>query len=309
MFGSEILDVAIGLIMVFLVLSLICSSAREAVETVFKHRAKDLERGIREMLGQVDGAQLTSEFYKQPLINGLFKGPYNPNRPGDLPSYIPSQTFALAVISITKKLSNKAELSDAIASLPEGSNLKGALTPLLVAAEGNATRFRQNLENWYDASMDRVSGWYKRRTQIIIALFGFTIAAVLNVNTISIVRYLNTNQTARSVLIAEAQRAAKNSPEVNQGDAMTFLTRQGGLPVGWLFRPEQNQTGVDFMRDWRRAPTTPHDWLLKFIGILFTGFAISLGAPFWFDVLNRVMVIRSTVKPQEKSAEEPSKDA
>ena len=39
-----------------------------------------------------------------------------------------------------------------------------------------------------------------------------------------------------------------------------------------------------------------------------TGFAISQGAPFWFDVLNKFMVIRSTVKPSEKSGEQPSKD-
>jgi hypothetical protein len=41
---------------------------------------------------------------------------------------------------------------------------------------------------------------------------------------------------------------------------------------------------------------------------LITGFAISQGAPFWFDLLNRFMVVRSTVKPNEKSEEQPSKE-
>ena len=44
------------------------------------------------------------------------------------------------------------------------------------------------------------------------------------------------------------------------------------------------------------------------MGILLTGFAISQGAPFWFDLLNKFMVVRSTVKPTEKSQEQPSKD-
>ena len=48
--------------------------------------------------------------------------------------------------------------------------------------------------------------------------------------------------------------------------------------------------------------------MLKLVGILVTGFAISQGAPFWFDLLNKFMVIRSTVKPAEKSGEQPSKD-
>jgi hypothetical protein len=43
-------------------------------------------------------------------------------------------------------------------------------------------------------------------------------------------------------------------------------------------------------------------------GWLLTALAISLGAPFWFDLLNKIMVIRSTVKPHEKSPEEASED-
>jgi hypothetical protein len=45
------------------------------------------------------------------------------------------------------------------------------------------------------------------------------------------------------------------------------------------------------------------------VGWLVTAFAIMLGAPFWFDVLNKFMVIRSTIKPHEKSKEEASKDS
>jgi hypothetical protein len=47
---------------------------------------------------------------------------------------------------------------------------------------------------------------------------------------------------------------------------------------------------------------------LPLLGWLLTAGAISLGAPFWFDLLNKFMVIRSTVKPHEKSLEEGSED-
>ncbi len=43
-------------------------------------------------------------------------------------------------------------------------------------------------------------------------------------------------------------------------------------------------------------------------GWAITAFAVSLGAPFWFDILNKFMVVRSTVKPAEKSPPEASKD-
>jgi hypothetical protein len=48
---------------------------------------------------------------------------------------------------------------------------------------------------------------------------------------------------------------------------------------------------------------------LKYLlGWLITACAVSFGAPFWFDMLNKIMVVRSTIKPQEKSQPEASKD-
>jgi len=46
----------------------------------------------------------------------------------------------------------------------------------------------------------------------------------------------------------------------------------------------------------------------SFFGWLITACAVSLGAPLWFDMLNKVIVVRSTIKPHEKSLEERSKD-
>ena len=72
------------------------------------------------------------------------------------------------------------------------------------------------------------------------------------------------------------------------------------LPIGWT----KNSFGT-----FRAQPFGDMFWAV--IGWLFTAFALSLGAPFWFDMLNKVMVVRSTVKPSEKSPDkapdEPSK--
>lgn len=326
MFGSEILDVAIGLILVFLLLSLICSSAREAIETMLKSRAAGLERGISEMLGDRGRQDLVPRFYQHPLIKSLFHGDYKPGKTSNLPSYIPAQAFALAVMDLVKSAApdvagiapaipqtttdsarTAAEFKQAVTLMPETSQLRGALLPLMEVAGDDAKLARQSIENWYNAAMDRVSGWYKRQTQLIIAAIGFSIAAFMNVDAIAITRYLNTNQTERSVLTEHARRITEGQPS-SSDDVLGFLERQGGLPLGWAVRRQPFQSESDFRRDWRRPPDTPYGWLLKTGGILFTVFAVALGAPFWFDVLNRFMVIRSTVKPNEKSSEEKSKD-
>ncbi len=341
--GSEIVDVAIGLILMFLLLSLVCSSMKEALETVMKYRSRDLERGLREIFGETQSKNLVASFYQHPLINGLFKGNYNPKKKGNLPSYIPTETFSLAVMDLLwpnslralslqsssvprraggdlpSELSNPApsnpaeDFKAAVLDLPAESNLRGALLPLIDSAGGDIDQVRKNIEQWYDNAMDRVSGWYKRRTQIIIAALGLLIAISMNVDTLAIVRYLNTNQTTRAVLIAESQAYLESghAPQQPTGtelvDTLGWIERQGGIPIGWALQKEAGQSQQDFDKDWRRPPATAVTWAYKVAGLLFTIFAISLGAPFWFDVLNRIMVIRSTVKPAEKSQREKSK--
>jgi len=338
MAGSEVIDVAIGLILMFLLLSLVCSSMKEALETVLRYRSRDLERGLREMFGEPQSRDLVAKFYEHPLINGLFQGDYDPKKTSNLPAYIPTETFSLAVIdllwphslrtqslqrSVTPRLTGSdlvsapwnpaGDFRAAVLDLPPESNFRGALLPLIDSAGGDIDQVRKNIEQWYDNVMDRVSGWYKRRTQIVIAGLGLLIAVSMNVDTLAIVRYLNTNQTTRAVLVNQSQAYmdAGHAPQRPSGtqliDTLGWIKRQGGIPIGWALQIEPGQSQQDFERDWRRPPATPVDWAYKVAGLLFTMFAISLGAPFWFDILNRVMVIRSTVKPSEKSPAEKSK--
>ena len=328
MFGSEVLDVAIGLILIFLLLSLVCSSIREAIETVLRHRSSDLERGIREMFGDRTNKGVVADFYRHPLIEALFRGDYVPGRTRNLPSYIPSHTFSLALMNLliskhmpeAEDAQHEASAAErfeffrqAVANMPAGSRLKGAMQPLIAVSNGDLTRLRSEIEQWFNSSMDRVSGWYKTRTQIIIAAIGLSLAAAMNVDSLAIARYLDTNQTARSVLVNRAAQV-RNEPGVKPStseliDPIGWIERQGGLPLGWVIHEQPGQGKGDFERDWRRPPLTVSSWLAKIGGIFFTAFALSLGAPFWFDLLNRFMVVRSTVKPEEKIPAEPSKDA
>jgi hypothetical protein len=112
MFNSAILDVAIGMIFVYLLLSLMCSAANELIEIALKKRAIDLERGIRELLVPGSGSgksDLVASLYNHPLVNGLFGGRYEDTRIASkwryifrtkLPTYIPSRSFALALMDL-----------------------------------------------------------------------------------------------------------------------------------------------------------------------------------------------------------------
>src|SRR5437867_3218161 len=64
------------------------------------------------------------------------------------------------------------------------------VTTLLEDVRGEEQRLRQRVERWYDDAMERVSGWYKRRVQVALALIGLVVAITLNADTLQIVRTL-----------------------------------------------------------------------------------------------------------------------
>jgi hypothetical protein len=81
-----------------------------------------------------------------------------------------------------------------------------------------------------------------------------------------------------------------------------------GYPIGWdnyRIRLADDKLSLKSWKDAFDRSAFPWD---SIPGWLITALALSLGAPFWFDLLNKMMVIRSTVKPHEKSPEESSED-
>ena len=301
MFGSEMLDIAIGMIFIYLLLSLICSAVNELIERQLKNRAGDLEQGIRELLDDKDGTGLVSQLYQHGMVNGLFKGDYNVKDKSNLPSYIPSRNFALAIMSIVAPKDPAANFQNSIAEI-KSEKVRNALSSMFEVAGKDVQKFRDSIENWFNSTMDRVSGWYKRRSQLIIFCLGFAAAAVININSITIANHLWIHKAERDAMVSAAQGYLATHPakdgQIGQ-DASLKANIEGiesyGLPIGWnIPLPNDNLSWLRF-------------GLWSLFGWLITACAVSLGAPFWFDMLNKFIVIRSTVKPHEKSQEEQSK--
>jgi hypothetical protein len=278
-----------------------------------------------------------------------------------LPAYIPSRIFALALIDILNP--NKATGSEAMTAMTKSladhhwiykENKAGeALFSLAINAKGDLEVFQKNIENWYNDSMDRVSGWYKRYTQRILLFIGLALAIGLNVDSVRVARVLWVDKDVRQAMVNAAGGYVAQHPvaaalnEGSEGAAKgTQSSQLGGdvisksklpkntdgtyqtpdseaqrmknavfdfnsvassslLPVGW---DESWRTyWIRFKVDWR-GTTRGFFSSTMLPGWLITAMAISLGAPFWFDTLNKFMVVRSTIKPQEKSQIEETKD-
>jgi len=330
MLGSTILEVGIGIVLGFLLLSFIATAAREAIESWMKSRATYLERGIRELLADPNGSGMAKSFYEHPLIYSLYRGTFKLNRNRvrgrELPTYIPARNFAEAVLDLAIRGPvrdysaaqaatelNVGTLRANIARLQNPDLIRAVLTATDHAG-GDVSKVRENLQAWYDSSMDRVSGWYKRATQFWLFGIGFVLAVALNVNAFRIADGLWRDKPMREAIATRAEAMARDTSyqrrlldttyrKEDLKEAINSLTALS-LPIGWsdATRAEAKT------RSARSAGSFVSFWAVALLGYVLTALAVTLGAPFWFDVLNKFMVIRSTVKPHEKSPEEGSED-
>jgi hypothetical protein len=181
------------------------------------------------------------------------------------------------------------------AALPE--NVKVSLQTLIGSAGDNLNQAIINIEDWYSAMGDRIGGWYKRHTQLVafIVASGLTLAG--NVDTFAIAKSLMVNETLRAEMVKTAFALKEESlscpPDKSGEQCLDYKETQlneriqriqnVGLPIGW-----SHAGGL----------RSPSEFLEKFLGLLITMVATSLGDPFWFDLLNKFVNIRSTVKPQ-----------
>jgi hypothetical protein len=407
MFGSMVLEVAIGLVFVYLLLSLVVTAITELISGWRKWRAQNLWAGVRNLLDSGEAEEWVTKLYDHPLIQGLSPSTKSGKKG---PSYIPSRTFAVAlletlkdgepagrlavqgirrVLATTPDTASLADLQaglrDAIKDLPDtgaigalkieiltligripataslvdaksainswlgrlpdrwlpmlienmpDGKLKKTLSALADESHLGAEHLKENIEVWFNNSMERVSGWYKRKTQFVHILLAIGVTLVINVDSVLVVNALSQNQALRESVVAEAdayakQQAAQTPPgqapspgPVVPGTSQSVLERlrtqisQLDLPIGWLL---PGQRGFDpANRDyrgwpgWRRYGTWTQWgtlWIqtIRFhlLGWLLTAFAISLGAPFWFDILNKVINIRSSGKAPEEKPKSP----
>ena len=100
MFGSSILEVAIGLVFIYLLISLICSAINEIVASTINKRGENLFEGIKNLLNDPSFTGFAQKLYNHGLVDGISQSAKNPDKPNRRCSYMASNTFALALLDI-----------------------------------------------------------------------------------------------------------------------------------------------------------------------------------------------------------------
>jgi len=291
MFDFAALDVALGLVFVYLVLALVCSALNETISSVFSWRASFLREGVANLLdpeNHSNGQELVKKLYAHPVLNALIR-PVSRKNKVRYPAYLPARVFASALLDFDGK-GAKRSVEDAIKAVPS-AQARQALTTLWVDANGDVIAFRRSVESWFDDAMERVSGWYRRRVHLVMWVLAIAVAVVLNVDTIRIADHLWKDKTVRAAVVARTENPpAAQAPPVTDIAKSVDTLEELKLPIGWTVETRPEGTW-----DWFLTA------LMKAIGLVLTAAALTLGAPFWFDLLGKVARVRSAGARPEKA--------
>jgi len=416
--GLKIIEVVLGLVFVYLLLSLLCTAVNEYVAAILNKRGRELFRAVDDLLGS---EEVRDAFYRHPLITTLspaharireraagikqklwgtrwiyrFVNWLRPSiRCQRYPSYMPARNFALALLSSTDypvvrlgaavvspespPVSTPPELEQLFDALMQESatevstllrdpavasilgsplvpeQVRTTVTGAVTGAERDLQKLQHAVEVWFNNTMDRVSGTYKRYTQIALLLIGLTISILLNIDTLRIWQTLSTNDQLRQSLVQRgitfndaardtsfrtapgdttapvdttcapvtgdgAERAVARAvagERLTCGEARAVMTVARAqldstqLAVGWT-DAQLLEIGVATQgADGKLSPVwLPWEWKQaiwpKLLGLLITAIAVSLGAPFWFDLLNKIVNIRAAGRAPDERPKNP----
>ncbi len=116
-------------------------------------------------------------------------------------------------------------LMDAVSKIEGNDRLKRAVELAIDYAHGDIEAVKANLGTWFDSAMDRVSGWYKRRTQLLLFFVGLFDAVVLNVDTLTTATHLMNDDTLRDSLVALAEKSLSSRDATDLGGEDTVNTQ------------------------------------------------------------------------------------
>jgi len=299
---TTIIQVAIGIIFVWVVLAVITSQIQEWIASALAWRANMLEDAIEQMLGN---PELKNKLYNHPLVQGLFSS-NGKRKPGG----IPQDKFALVLfeevinsgITVTDAKNTFDNLKKSVAALKakeEGNPLKNfatSLDTLLIGIEektndatNSITQARIRVESWFNDSMERLGGAYRRRMQIVGIIVGIAVAAALNVDTGAIMTTLWKDPVIRQAVVTQANQLQEPGTQSAQPPSAEEIAKNVeklsalSLPIGWSAK---------------NMPTDVNGWIAKIIGIVLSGMAAAQGAPYWFDIM-RKLVTRNPPVPQQ----------
>lgn len=288
------MDVVIGLGLMFLCLSLLCTTINELLASLLSWRARSLAAQIARL---IDDPGLRSAFYDNGLVRSAHSIPLFGGA-SEHPSYLAGADFAMALLAsldTSKPLPGFDDVRQAVTRLPP-SAIRDSLLCHVSSAQNSLDRLRNNIAMGYDNAMDRLAGAYQRRLKAVSFVVGLLLSLTLNADSILVSNVLWHDSAIRQETVGLASNLALRTGAQDPVNIKLFPLLADiksadealrPLPLGWQPEPPGALNAL---------------WMLKkMLGIVLTALALTLGAPFWFDMLSKLINLRGTGRKPERT--------
>jgi hypothetical protein len=340
---DAILEVAIGMVFAWLILSVATMEIQNWISTRLGTRSKFLEDSILKMFK--NEKSLVDQFYNHPAIKELSR--YDKKGRLKKPENIPPPVFAEVAVEVLLNAGKKGEEvtpgTMSFDTIQNGINQTKSLNPELshlidrifptkgkesLGVPGGSTRledvnkkvgeYRKNAEKWFDNVMSSASTWYRESALTWAFGIGLALAIFFNIDTINITEQLWREPTVRQALVAQAPNFKLTEGTDNISQVPGYFDGLS-MPVGWTSIPAADQsvcTGfATFTADGEIAYYAGNEcrvlanipryndwggWGLKVLGFIISAFAARQGAPFWFDLLRKLVNLRDSTQPKKE---------
>lgn len=343
MFNSNIIDVALAIVFIYFLFSIIASSISEMITQIRNSRGNFLREALEKMLRDNLNKDYSSMLYEHPAIATLkekaSKFPAYISSDQFALSLIDvianesttvtfsqnQEDFRISVKEEPARDTNGFVITDRynkFVYVVENKMQYSSFKTMLRSFIANTTKeeeLKKNIENWYNQYMERLGGWYGKKIRFRLFIIGISIALILNVDSVFMIQKIQKDTVLRNTLTQAATTYAKEHKAAPAEDS----TLKGNLKqiketyqeIGLLDLPIGYKKTIhyDNFPNWSRQflhwffYRPPIDYLLKIIGLIITAFAVSFGAPFWFNVMNKLINVRSSIKPKEADAKATDK--
>jgi hypothetical protein len=247
----------------------------------------------------------------------------------------------LGVASTAAARALLVKLRDRVAQLeleqPSWSSSRRSDQAMLeVLMDSTAKGFMAKLVGWYDQTIDRVEVAFTARVRNWTTLLSALLVLVLQLDSFDLLARLNADSALRDKVVASAIAAmddgsVKSASDAGQGKARAEKCAQeyllsakdaqakakvdpkaetglGGYAdcmglaqatkLGLVTWPEN---GEKWLRNWQREALP---LVLQITGMALSLGLLSLGAPFWYEMLSNLIKLRSTIARKDEAARE-----
>mgnify|MGYP001224162349 CR=1 FL=1 len=287
----QVLEVAVGLIVVYYILGSVVSMVTQWINEVLESRGKALEQYLVKLVGDHKENKYLNDLINLPQMQALrpirYKGFFSifssatePKKLEKIPVAILVDSYFDIVGLTSKKEMDLLQLAELIDKLPDSEGKK-AFINWINQGVTSITDLRTRTTAYFTGLMDQAAATFRARARSFVILFSVGVTILFGTDSIQLAKALWTNAELRAVAAAQANAVVAREGANADLSALLKDLSAFSIKIGW-WQTQQFPQSSDYT-GWVMFV------LLKVLGLGITAAAVSQGASFWYDLLKKIV--------------------